>query len=131
MHSFRRMDIGVAYDSDESGEKQIYVQPFPSNGAKYQISSAGGTRPSWRADGQELFFIASDSYVMATKVTTGSGFTAASPARLFESGIATQAGRSRMYAAGKDGMRFLTAVPRQLFDPTPLTIRANWLAGLK
>ncbi len=121
----------IAYDSDESGEKQVYIQPFPATGAKYQLSSGGGTRPSWRADGQEIFFISPDSYVMAAKVSTAHGYQAGVPVSLFESGIATQSGRSRMYAVTKDGHRFLTAVPRQRSDPTPLTVMVNWTEALK
>jgi len=46
----------VAYESDESGKKQIYVQPFPANGAKWQVSIDGGESPRWRPDGREIYF---------------------------------------------------------------------------
>ena len=121
----------IACESDESGDKQIYVQPFPSTGAKYQISVGGGTRPSWRANGQEIFFIAPDSSVMAAQVKISTGFQADVPVRLFQSGIATQAGRSRMYAVTSDGNRFLTAVPRERFATTSITVAVNWIETLK
>jgi serine/threonine protein kinase/Tol biopolymer transport system component len=57
----------VAYDSDESGRPAIYVQPFPQSGAKRLVSTAGGSQPRWRSDGQELFYVAPDGYLMAVR----------------------------------------------------------------
>ncbi len=48
----------IAYISDDSGPYEVYVQPFPATGAKWQISSGGGIQPRWRGDGKELFFMA-------------------------------------------------------------------------
>jgi Tol biopolymer transport system component len=46
----------LAYESNDSGQAEIYVRPFPNvNGGRWQLSTEGGTRPSWRRDGQELF----------------------------------------------------------------------------
>jgi serine/threonine protein kinase len=47
----------IAYTSDESGQPEVYVQPFPTTGSKWQISNSGGTQPMWRRDGKELFFM--------------------------------------------------------------------------
>src|SRR5262249_38940792 len=47
----------VAYQSNESGRSEVYVQPFPGPGAKFQISTDGGANPLWRRDGKELFFL--------------------------------------------------------------------------
>ena len=46
----------VSYVSTETGRSEIFVAPFPPNGAKYQVSTSGGTMPRWRRDGKELFF---------------------------------------------------------------------------
>ena len=50
----------MAYQSDESGQSQVYVQTIPAGGGKYQISQSGGTTPAWRRDGRELFFLTPD-----------------------------------------------------------------------
>jgi Tol biopolymer transport system component len=42
----------IAYDGNETGRPEIYVQDFPPKGGKWQISTAGGLRPEWRADGR-------------------------------------------------------------------------------
>src|SRR5262249_35752586 len=50
----------VAYETNESGRFEIVVQPFPVPTGKWQVSTAGGMQPRWRADGKELYFIAPD-----------------------------------------------------------------------
>ena len=53
----------VAYESNESGRYEIYVLPFPAStagGGKSMVSRAGGTQPHWRADGREIYYLASD-----------------------------------------------------------------------
>jgi Tol biopolymer transport system component len=66
----------VAYSSDESGQKQIYVRPFPGPGGEYQVSNSGGTSPRWRRDGKELFYLSLDGKLMAVEVKAGSTFEA-------------------------------------------------------
>ena len=46
----------LAYISDESGRFEIYVQPYPGPGGKWQISTEGGTEPVWNPNGRELFY---------------------------------------------------------------------------
>src|SRR5262249_45057311 len=58
----------VAYQSNEPGRFEIYVQPFPGPGVRSQVSTAGGTDPRWQPDGKELFFIAPAGKLMATSV---------------------------------------------------------------
>ena len=70
----------LAYQSDESGTKEIYVRPFPGPGGRWQVSSGGGTAPCWSKDGRELMYQASDRRVMAVSFTAkGDTFTAAKP----------------------------------------------------
>ena len=55
----------LAYQSDESGQFEIYVRPFPDvNSGRWQISTGGGTRPLWARRGRELFYVAPDGAVM-------------------------------------------------------------------
>ena len=63
----------IAYYSDDSGPYEVYVQPFPASGAKWQISSGGGMQPRWRRDGKELFFMAPNRNLMAVDVNLGKG----------------------------------------------------------
>ena len=62
--------ISVAYQSNETGRFEIVVQPFPGSGAgKKRLTRDGGTRPQWRGDGRELFYLAPDNRLMAVPMT--------------------------------------------------------------
>ena len=48
----------LAYDSDESGESEVYVRPFPNVGeGRWQVSTNGGRNPVWGPNGQEIFYL--------------------------------------------------------------------------
>jgi serine/threonine protein kinase/Tol biopolymer transport system component len=115
----------IAYQSDESGRYEVYVQPFPAGG-KSQISRSGGTRPRWRRDGRELFYLDTDGKMMAVDLRTGASFQAGVPQPLFETHITTMETR---YAVTRDGQRFL--LPVSLGEAGPATVVINWTAGIK
>jgi Tol biopolymer transport system component len=50
----------MAFTSDRSGRREVYVRPFPPGEGEWTISIAGGEEPRWRGDGKELFFEAAD-----------------------------------------------------------------------
>ncbi len=58
----------IAYQSDESGRWEVYVQPFVGPGGKLQISTNGGAQVRWRRDGKELFYIGLDNRLMAVPI---------------------------------------------------------------
>src|SRR5262249_5747616 len=61
----------VAYQSDDSGRNEVYVDSFPEAHKKVQISTAGGRYPEWRRDGQELFYVSLDDKLMAVTMKLG------------------------------------------------------------
>jgi eukaryotic-like serine/threonine-protein kinase len=73
----------LTYVSDESGRPEIYVQPYPGPGGKWQISTDGGTEPLWSRSGRELFY-RSGARMMAVDVTTQPTFSAGKPRILFD-----------------------------------------------
>ena len=81
----------LAYESDSSGKFEIYVKPFPNvNAGQWRVSTAGGTRPLWAPNGQELFFVAPDGALMAVRVDArGASWSAGSPAKVLEGPYAT------------------------------------------
>jgi Tol biopolymer transport system component len=99
----------LAYASDESGREEVFVQPFPATGVKWQVSSAGGFEAAWRGDGRELFYVASDARLMAVAVApSSSGLAFGVPRALFRISSKHDIGTSdRSYALSHDGQRFL------------------------
>ena len=73
----------VAYVSNESGQYEVYVQPFPEGGRKVTVSSNGGRKMRWSRDGKELFYVEGETLV-AVSVSSGSSFSVGSATRLFE-----------------------------------------------
>jgi Tol biopolymer transport system component len=123
----------MAYTSDESGREQVYVQTVPPSGAKWQISTAGGSRPRWRRDGRELYYVAADQMVMAVPVKPGSSFEAGAPQALFGP-ILARPGTiyQNYYQPTADGQRFMVNEPAgEESGPPPLTVVLNWQAGLR
>jgi serine/threonine protein kinase len=122
-----------AYESDESGKTEIYVQSFPTSGAKWQISANGGSQPVWRSDGKELFYLASDRKVTAVDVNTEApAFFHGTPRRLFETRISKGDGHpGREYAVTSDGQRFLVNTVAEEGAYNYIGLVLNWTATLR
>jgi hypothetical protein len=125
----------VVYTSDESGEREVYVQGFvpdhvPAAGVgKWKISTAGGDKPRWRSDGKEIFYIDNAGMMMAALVT--------STATTFKPGLATPLFHTHTagfvpYDVAPDG-RFLinTIADLDESDSPLITVVTNWWNILK
>jgi Tol biopolymer transport system component len=101
----------IAYQSSESGRAEVYVRPFPGPGGKWQISTDGGTYPTWSRTRQELFYGGSDNHLMVTSYATdGNSFKADKPRVWSQRRFMTRPGRS--FDLHPDGERFaLAAAP--------------------
>jgi Tol biopolymer transport system component len=120
----------MAYVSDESGRKEIYVQTFPPSGAKWQISTDGGNFPNWRGDGKELFYMAPDQKLMSVEVRADSTLLAGKPRALFEARYFNIP--IPPYTVSSDGRRFLIVTPvEEESNASPLTVVLSWTAELK
>ena len=123
----------LAYTSNESGSWDVYVQAFPSLDRKWRISPDGGSRPTWRRDGKELFYIGPDQKLMTAPVTGDSQFVAGTPTPLFQVRMIpfppTQS--RQQYAVTAHGDRFLVNTVVEPAAPSPITVVLNWTAGLK
>jgi serine/threonine protein kinase/Tol biopolymer transport system component len=100
----------VAYVSDESGNNEVYVRPYP-DGTRVQISAAGGTQPVWSSNGRELFFRSGDQ-LMALNITPGTNFSAGKPVVLFSRSMPEDSsgrayGLMADYDVSNDGQRFV------------------------
>lgn len=120
----------IAYVSQESGRKEVFVQSFPPSGGKWQISNNGGTEPSWRGDGKEIYFIEGSEFKAVEVKAAGSSFEAGIPKSLFQVQLDRAVRRSR-YVAAPDGQRFLFVTTPHGVDTTPFIVVQNWQTVLK
>jgi len=118
----------VAYQTNGSGRYEVVVQPLDDAGGRWQVSTAGGVSPRWRADGRELYFLAPDATMMAVPVTAaGASFEVGTPVALFPTRIA-EGGNTRtvaQYAVARDG-RFLINQTVADASAAPITLLMNW-----
>jgi Tol biopolymer transport system component len=116
----------IAYVSNESGRDEVYVRGFPAGEGKWLISSSGGTRPSWRRDGRELFYMSPEGMLMTVAISTAaSGIRPGAARPLFH----TRGGD--VYAAAADGNRFLMKAPIEDASPPGINIVLNWPLQLR
>lgn len=118
----------ISYQSDESGQNEIYVASFPEMRMKRQVSNGGGVQARWRRDGKELFYLNPEGMIMSVGVKTGPDTIETSPPKaLFQTPIVVQAGDQ--YDVTADGERFLVIEP--LDDGGPqITVVLNWAEEL-
>src|SRR5262245_6260816 len=112
----------IAYSSDESGQSEIYVRPYPPGPGKWQISTAGAEQVRWSRDGKEIFY-RDGNKLMVVAVSLEPEFRAGTPRLLFE-GPYVQVGGSS-YDEAPDG-RFLLLEPAQQDPVTHLNVVLNW-----
>jgi hypothetical protein len=118
----------VAYESDESGRNEIYVQGFPERRGKWLVSAEGGRTPEWRADGKELYWVGPDRTLMAASVELQAArMRPGQPEALFRLPAVD------LYATfqpGRDGRRFLVQEPESAPKDRPMVVVENWGARL-
>ena len=116
----------IAYESNESGSLEVYVQPFPSPGPKTRISLDGGSAPRWSKDGRELFYWARVpvAKLMTVDVVTAQDFRAGTPRELFRQPSTTT------WDITSDRNRFLVELSGRSTGST-LAIVTNWFEELR
>ena len=120
----------LAYVSDESGQYEVYVRPYPARAGKWQLSVGGGEEPTWSRGGKELFYRNGRKW-MTAPVTLHPEFSSATPTLLFEGDYVNVGGRS--YDVTADGQRFLVLEPAEpeMARVTHLNVVLNWDEQLK
>ncbi len=119
----------IAYVSDETEQKEVYVRPFPGPSGKWQISTAGGTRPRWRRDGKEIFYLSNDNTIMATRIhIRGSKMEIDDARPLFQTRPTTVA---LNYDVSDDGIHFIVNSVTEKKTSSSITLVVNWMAELK
>ena len=126
----------MAYQSDEPGNTEIFVRPFPGvNSDKKQVSSGGGLAPLWSRDGKELFYLSTDKRLMAARMLPGERLDFTEPVGLFrvpDELLGAEALYYTPWDVARDG-RFLMArlVGGDKRQTGAIVIVENWLQELE
>jgi serine/threonine-protein kinase len=126
----------LAYESNETGQEEVYVRPFPNvESGKWQVSVSGGRAPLWARSGRELFYLNTSNQMIAAQIPAGVQFSVAERVALFPVGPEyVSSANYTPFDVHPDGRRFLMVRRRQLRqgqDVAPLIIVENWLEELK
>jgi serine/threonine protein kinase len=115
----------LAFRSTETGPGEVYIVPFPSPSAKWQVSTGGGSSPRWSPDGKDLYYIAPDGTVISASLQRDkSGIRVMSTHPLFKT-------NPRAFDVSPDGKRFLIYKDAENQQVAPITVITNWTAELK
>ena len=122
----------LAYTSNETGDYEIYVVPFPNTGAaKWAVSSRGGTEPAWSHSGRELFYRDGSLNLVAVDVKTTPTFSLGQSTVLFPVGGYRSRTLDPEYAVSPDDRRFLMIRRFVPNAPDKLIVVENWFEELK
>jgi eukaryotic-like serine/threonine-protein kinase len=118
----------MAYASDESGQMQVYVRPFPRPDRRWQVSTQGGTQPLWSRNGKEIFYRVGNK-MMVVNVTAGVDLALSQPRQLFEQRYVFQNVSLANYDVSPDGQRFVMI--KDEAGSGRLNVVLNWIEELK
>ena len=124
----------LAYESDESGVFEIYVQPYPGPGGKSMISAGGGTNVVWSHARNELLYLAPDNRIMVVKYTTGGGMVQPDekPHRWSETPVQLRPFLGATFDLDRDGERVAMATGTETTaGPTHVTLIFNFFDELR
>ena len=119
----------IAYYSDETGRFEVFVQAYPPNGGKWQLTSGGGRDPVWSHNGDAIYFRSHDgNRVYAIDVEIADSFSFGQPTLLFEGNY--RGGTGSMFDVSHDG-RFVLVKEPQAARTTTLQVVVNWFNELE
>ena len=118
----------VAYESNDSGHFEIYLQPFPGPGDRIQVSTGGGQQVRWARSGSELFYVGADQRLTSVRVTFGASgkLVLGTPLPLFRTEFDSSFMTRQQYVVSPDGQRFLMNAATDAIDPPSITLILNW-----
>jgi serine/threonine-protein kinase len=122
----------LAYSSNETGVREVYVVPFPNSGTgKWAVSTHGGSEPLWSHHSGELFYRDGAGNMMAVVVKTTPVFSVGRATTLFNASGFGANPEHQEYAVAPDDRRFLMLRPKGLGGTEQLVIVDNWVEELK
>jgi len=121
----------IAYSSNESGRREVYIQPYPGLGGKWQVSGQGGRDPVWRRDGKEIFYVSPAGALIAVGVVApaGGALDLGAPRVLFTGVTVDENPIGHNYVASADGQRFLLKRKVRDRELPASTVFMNWTSA--
>jgi len=121
----------IAYVSDESGQNEVYVRPYPGPGDKWTISTDGGSEPVWTRGSRQIFYRKGNA-MMVVDTTLSPAFTAGEPRQLFERAYDPSGAFWPNDDVTPDGQRLLMVKPDEVSaSPVQINVVLNWFDELK
>nr|MBA3498010.1 PD40 domain-containing protein [Gemmatimonadales bacterium] len=121
----------LAYSSDESGAFEVYVRPFPETaGAKWQVSTAGGSQPTWSSNGRELLYVNGKNDLISAQIPPGATFSVGAQRSLFSVAQFATVRGVPAYWLSPDDKRFLVLREGAAGQPGELIVAENWVQQL-
>ena len=127
----------LAYTSDESGIMDVYLQPVPTNGAKFRVSRDGGIRPRWRHDGKELFYVGTGNVngggklvAVSVEPTATARISTGTPIALMDAAFVPNNANNYPYAVSVDGQRILLIQRTDDQTGSAITVVLDWTTEL-
>jgi len=120
----------LAYSSDATGQAEVYVQPFPGAGGKWQVSE-GGSAPRWSADGKSIFYANADGAMMQVPVETGASFSHGKPRVLFETRYPVTSDTFTNYDVLPDGGFIMIRTTSEMATAEQIDVVVNFSELLK
>jgi eukaryotic-like serine/threonine-protein kinase len=122
----------IAYTSNESGRREVYVRPFPDvDQGRWQVSTDEGTMPRWAKNGRELLFRRGSDFNLefwVSAIQPGASFIAGRPTQIASGAV----GASNAYDVAADG-RLLVTMPAGGANalPSRIVVAQHWFDELK
>jgi dipeptidyl aminopeptidase/acylaminoacyl peptidase len=120
----------IAYVSNETGQNEVYVRPFPAPGAVTSISIDGGSEPAWSRNGAELFYRHGDT-LMKVPVRYSPRLDVGRPTPAIDESLLPGSGGNASYDVRADGSRFLMLRPPPGSSVDELRLVVNWAEALE
>lgn len=117
----------LAYQSNEATRFEVYVRPFPGNGARVQVSADGGTEPMWNRQGTVLYYRDPLGQITEVNVTTGANFSIGQRRLVVTGDYLTESSHAN-YDVAPDGRLLLL---KRAGDPSQAIVVHNWVRELR
>jgi serine/threonine-protein kinase len=119
----------LAYQSDETGSAEVYVQAFPGPGGRWQVTDGGGNIPHWSPDGRELFYVRNQR-MTAVEVRTSPIFSHGNPRELFGTRFPSTSDVFANYDVTADGRFLMVRTTGEVSTAQHVNVVLDWLEVL-